>query len=277
MKLVGKNFKFYFKIFLIFNLALFFEGIYKHYQFLFKKISISYFYDDQAGYTKLIWHENGLIENIQIFFLLLSIIFFIYFLRKNRLINFKISKYIFMLYLLGLIYYFLEEISWGQHIFNWSTPYFFFNLNNQNETNFHNISNLFNQLPRNLVFIWSAFTFIIVKLSFVKNFRQIRQFIFPSQNLKYISIFLIIITFPSILIESFLPAYGIKEGDIGQIYIIFQNAIIYKPELSQIILVLFLDIISFKFIRLSELQELIFNYYTLSHSYYLIKISSKSI
>ena len=77
-----------------------------------------------------------------------------------------------MLYLLGLIYYFLEEISWGQYIFNWSTPYFFLNLNNQNETNFHNISNLFNQLPRNLVFIWSAFTFILVKLSFVKNFRK---------------------------------------------------------------------------------------------------------
>ena len=88
MKLVGKKFKFYFKIFLIFNLALFFEGIYKHYQFLFKKISISYFNDDQAGYTKLIWHENGLIENIQIFFFIIIYNFFYLFLRKKQINKF---------------------------------------------------------------------------------------------------------------------------------------------------------------------------------------------
>ena len=38
-----ENLKFYIKLFLIFNLALFFEVIYKNYQFIFKKISKRYF------------------------------------------------------------------------------------------------------------------------------------------------------------------------------------------------------------------------------------------
>ncbi len=275
MIFVGRSFKFYFKIFLIFNLVVFFEGIYKHYQFLIKKIPISYFYNDQGGYTQLIWHENGLIENLQSFLLLLSIFFFYDFMRKNRLINFKMSKYIFILYICGLIYYLMEEISWGQHFFKWNTPNFLVDLNDQNETNLHNISSLFNQLPRNLIFLWCSLTFIIIKFSFIKKYEQIEGFIFPNQNLKYISIFLLLITFPSILSKSFLPVYSIIEGlNVGQIHVIIDNDIIYEPKIDQIILAFFLDIISFKFIRLSELQELFFNYYILSHSYYLRKISS---
>lgn len=41
-----------------------------------------------------------------------------------------------------------EEISWGQHLFFWSTPESWAELNDQGETNLHNVSAWFDQKPR---------------------------------------------------------------------------------------------------------------------------------
>ncbi|TVR78152.1 MAG: hypothetical protein EA405_15235 [Rhodospirillales bacterium] len=44
-----------------------------------------------------------------------------------------------------------EEASWGQHIVGWSTPEYWENINDQNETNLHNVSPWFNQKPRHVL------------------------------------------------------------------------------------------------------------------------------
>ena len=41
-----------------------------------------------------------------------------------------------------------EEMSWGQHFFNWSTPEYWAEINRQQETNIHNVSAWFNHRPR---------------------------------------------------------------------------------------------------------------------------------
>ena len=41
-----------------------------------------------------------------------------------------------------------EEQSWGQHLFGWHTPDAWSQLNKQDETNLHNVSGIFNVLPR---------------------------------------------------------------------------------------------------------------------------------
>jgi len=51
------------------------------------------------------------------------------------------------------IYVLGEEISWGQHILEWSTPEYWQALNDQNETNLHNTSSWFDQKPRLLLLI----------------------------------------------------------------------------------------------------------------------------
>lgn len=55
---------------------------------------------------------------------------------------------------LGCTYFAGEEASWGQWFFQWSTPESWVALNDQNETNLHNITGfgyLLDQLPRGLL------------------------------------------------------------------------------------------------------------------------------
>jgi hypothetical protein len=44
-----------------------------------------------------------------------------------------------------------EEHSWGQHFFHWQTPEGWSEINRQHETNLHNVSALFNMLPRGIL------------------------------------------------------------------------------------------------------------------------------
>ncbi len=44
-----------------------------------------------------------------------------------------------------------EEASWGQHYFGWATPEGWSRINDQNETNLHNVSSWFDQKPRLLL------------------------------------------------------------------------------------------------------------------------------
>jgi hypothetical protein len=49
---------------------------------------------------------------------------------------------------LGCLYFGGEEASWGQHYFGWSTPDAWAAINEQQETNFHNLGGILDQAPR---------------------------------------------------------------------------------------------------------------------------------
>ena len=57
---------------------------------------------------------------------------------------------------LGSVYFAGEECSWGQNYFGWATPEWMAGLNDQGETNIHNTSGFFDQLPRGLLTAWAA-------------------------------------------------------------------------------------------------------------------------
>lgn len=61
------------------------------------------------------------------------------------------------LWILACIYFAGEEINWGQWLFRWETPEAFLALNDQGETNLHNMSNFLDQTPRAFV---EAFIFV---------------------------------------------------------------------------------------------------------------------
>jgi hypothetical protein len=51
----------------------------------------------------------------------------------------------------GCLYIAGEEVSWGQHLFHWTTPEYWSALNDQHETNLHNVSSWLDQKPRSLL------------------------------------------------------------------------------------------------------------------------------
>lgn len=72
----------------------------------------------------------------------------------------------------GTFYITGEEISWGQHIFEWKTPSHWMEVNDHFETNLHNTSSWFDQKPRTLLEIGMLIGAII--LPAVEKRRPIR-------------------------------------------------------------------------------------------------------
>ena len=285
-----KSFKLFYQIFLLFIFLLLFESYINYYHYFFDQIiPLDSSYNTLQKYTKshremdeitkLIWSENGLVENIQILFLFFSIIYFFNFLKKNCQLNFRFSKILKYVFFFGIIYYFLEEISWGQHFFQWKSPVIFNQLNGQNETNLHNINNIFNQLPRNLIIIWSSLTFFIVNFKFIQLNQSLSFFIYPSKNLKNISFLIIFFILSREIFQKFFDSAIILEtvtifenNSSNQTFWFEWNGEKLTNDFYIVILVI-VDFLKFNFLRYSELQELLFSYYIISHAYYLNKNS----
>lgn len=258
------NFKIQFRIFILLTIILLIEGFFYHYSykltylcphnFIFsQECNNPLFNPMRSGYNPIIWNENRIIETLQCIFLFLTIIYLIKIIYLNKKTKDKFFYLLLILYLASILYFFFEEISWGQHVFNWESNSFFKKYNNQGETNFHNISNLFDQLPRALLSLWCGLSIFVFK--FMKNFNIKNNYlllILPNKNLKYISYLTLVFIIPDFIIDKFgfHPGYS----DIHTINI----------NITEIY-----DFFSFNFIRLSEFQELIFAFYLLNHSYFM--------
>lgn len=263
------NFNFY-NLFLIFIFFLLLEGFYSFYYY---KISfyidiINFSYNSEI--STFIWNENGLVEYLQIVFLFFSLVNLILFFKKKSIFNTsRFFNYFVYLYFSGLIYFFFEEISWGQQIFRWETPLFFNFINHQGETNLHNISNLFNEVPRSLLLIWCSLSFIFIKILYnYKNIKNITSFIFPNESLKKISYLIIIFVIPNLLIKklNLYEGYPVNNSTSENLY--FYPYPIEYIESYEVI-----SLATFNFIKLSELHELLFTFYILIHSFYIKKLN----
>ncbi len=74
---------------------------------------------------------------------------------------------------MGALFFLGEEASWGQHFFSWGPGGEWSKLNQQNETNLHNLTELgfiFDQLPRNLLTAAALAGGVVVPL-----FRRLRH------------------------------------------------------------------------------------------------------
>lgn len=78
---------------------------------------------------------------------------------------------------LGSLYVALEEISYGQRVFGWLTPDTWHVINDQNETNLHNVSAWFDQKPR-LVLESGAFVGGIL----IPAFRRFKPEVLPKET-----------------------------------------------------------------------------------------------
>tara|TARA_B100001248_G_scaffold215100_1_gene169805 strand:+ start:183 stop:1019 length:837 start_codon:yes stop_codon:yes gene_type:complete len=231
---------------------------------LYPEVYFTTFGTKTAGWSVLIWFENGLIETLQIIILLATIFTLLnLYLSKKKFFKNGLIKGFIIIEILGLSYFFFEEISWGQHLFNFDTPNIFLNksnflFNHQKEMNLHNTSRIFNEFPRILVIIWCSLSIIILKYSKLTNPKELTSIIMPNKKLIFISFLLLIFILPDLILTK------LGMVDFSKLYIT-ENGVLKGFNISAILTIIF----SFNFFRLSELQELLFAYYFMWHSLFL--------
>jgi hypothetical protein len=106
---------------------------------------------DAKLYRRVWQNELGPVESGTVFFVAIAIVFALLCLARHRQLPFAWLRGWLLAALLGCVYFGGEEASWGQHWFGWATPEGMGTLNDQQETNIHNISSWFDQKPRLLL------------------------------------------------------------------------------------------------------------------------------
>lgn len=95
--------------------------------------------------------EFGPHEALQFFIILTATLLALFLLFKSQIRGTPfLFAWVGIAFICG-VYVSGEELSWGQHIFEWGTPEYWENLNDQGETNFHNTSSWLDQKPRLLL------------------------------------------------------------------------------------------------------------------------------
>jgi hypothetical protein len=129
--------------------------------FLFILVVIIFF---PAQIDRVIERENGIVELGTAIILLPGIVAGVLcFLGRDSLPAGWLGFWL-LLVTLGCVYIAGEEISWGQHLLDWGTPEYLQRINDQQETNIHNISSWFDQKPRILLELWVLIGGIVLVL-----------------------------------------------------------------------------------------------------------------
>lgn len=120
---------------------------------------------DIDTYKRYFFTEGGLIEWTQVLVLLFSIYVGILIVNDLKIKNLTSNIYLIYTFIIGLLSFItLEELAWGQIIFQWQTPEGFLKLNAQGQTTFHNINFFQNILDECFLFV-SLVMFLFVYFS----------------------------------------------------------------------------------------------------------------
>ncbi len=124
--------------------------------------------------------EGGLVELGTPIVLVPAVISGILCLRKYKLLPHGWLAGWLLLITAACVYFAGEELSWGQQLFHWGTPEVMLEINDQQETNIHNISSWFDQKPRLLLELWVLIGGIILPL-----WRRWKGIVYISDNWRY--------------------------------------------------------------------------------------------
>ncbi|MBI1326575.1 MAG: hypothetical protein GC136_02930 [Alphaproteobacteria bacterium] len=128
----------------------------------------------------------------------------------------------FLLAFLGCFYTCGEELSWGQHIFEWHTPEFWAGVNNQNETNLHNTSALFDQIPRLILFLGVVGGALLLPLGprFSLRYPKLLERIRPPASFWLIAVFVIFFHFAKHM-GAILPLQFERPKEVEEVYLFY--------------------------------------------------------
>ena len=141
--------------------------------FFILRYSTGMFTDKQRGLESIFLGELGIVENLTVLFLLLAIAMGLRLLIQYRKLFRPFFTFSLVFYCLGCIYFAGEEASWGQHWFKWTTGEYFLAINDQQETNFHNSSDLLDRVPKSIVSLGIFLGGVVVPITLRRKHLQI--------------------------------------------------------------------------------------------------------
>lgn len=122
---------------------------------------------EEQTYRRIFVGEMGVPDFSTVFILIVAVVMGIRALRESHALSQSFLTLWLALGTLGCIYFAGEEASWGQWYLRWDTPEAWAALNNQQETNLHNLEGLgplLDQLPRALLTLGAFVGGIVVPL-----------------------------------------------------------------------------------------------------------------
>ena len=148
-----------------------------------------------------VYSEFGIVENLTGVFLFFAVLSG---LRTLMAKPFPEVRFLFAwvaLFTLGCFYFMGEEISWGQTYFHWATPATWGSLNDQAETNLHNVAGIFDQVPRVLLSIGTFLGGVVIPIYLRSTRRELSSeriwyWIFPPIELLPVALFATLVAIP---------------------------------------------------------------------------------
>lgn len=194
--------------------------------------------------------EDGAIENMQaILYLLGAGLWGFAFIYKLSAKGNGKRRLVFYVLFLGLfLFFFFEEISWGQRIFGFSTPESLEEVNMQDETNIHNIgwgdSLLWVHLIMGLFVVTVGIIFPVLKVGSKRASTFFERLGFPVVHHNLIACFCMALVFysepgfhwfvPLILIAIFFPIVIILSGKFSDFFDKFENPLLQFSSVATI-------------------------------------------
>jgi hypothetical protein len=117
-------------------------------------------------YRRVVMSETGIVENATVILLIPAILAGIAVFAGRGRLPWPWIGWWALLLAVAALYFAGEEASWGQHWFGWGTPDWVGTLNDQGETNLHNMSSWLDQKPRIVLLTWVLVGGIVVPLWF---------------------------------------------------------------------------------------------------------------
>ena len=167
--------------------------------------------------------ENGPHELLEFFLLVIGFIVCLIFL-KNSSGQPPLLKFWFGLAAVCCFYVAGEEISWGQHVWDWATPDYWTAVNDQGETNLHNTSSWFDQKPRLLLQIGIIFGGIIAPVLNHYNLLKLPEklaILMPSPKLIVTALLILIPTLLEKGFEAFDIAIFARFSEVQELYMFY--------------------------------------------------------
>jgi len=176
--------------------------------------------------------ENGFFETLTLLFLLSISIYGIITIYFHKRTFSKSKRYLLVFISMVTFLAAMEEMSWGQHLFHFSSSEYFLEHNLQEETNLHNFidSNLFSSIIYTTLYIFFVFIPLFSKTIF-KDSQFLKYFNFNRHHI-------LIMLFASSLQLYFYDDFGVKIDMLTHLSGLLSFAYLLWKEKASILLLI---------------------------------------